>query len=216
MLAQPIFIISPTWFLIDEGLVVENISNRIVNTTQRNRAELIALKAGNYQSFLSILNRQNPIIYNFSLRILQNEVLAEEATADVFIKLWEKKTIINPDKPIEAFLYKLAKDICFNYLKKLAREKKLVKSFIKNYTGGSFKSSEDLYLEQEELNEIEEIISSLSPKRLEVFRLKYFQDLNNQEIATSLDISLNTVRVHLTKARLHLKNQLLKKKKMNP
>ncbi|MEN0050963.1 MAG: sigma factor-like helix-turn-helix DNA-binding protein, partial [Bacteroidota bacterium] len=48
----------------------------------------------------------------------------------------------------------------------------------------------------------------LPPKRLEVFKLRYYEGLDNSGIAQQLGISINTVKVHLAKARLYLKQQI--------
>lgn len=55
---------------------------------------------------------------------------------------------------------------------------------------------------------VHQIIETLPPKRLVVFKMRYYDGLDNPTIAKQLCISINTVKVHLAKARLYLKEQL--------
>lgn len=56
--------------------------------------------------------------------------MAEEATTDVFVKLWQKSEIIDSDHNILPLLYKITKDTVFNYLKKIARDNRLKQRFV--------------------------------------------------------------------------------------
>lgn len=145
--------------------------------------------------------------------------MAEEATADVFITLWKKRSIIDPNQDVKAFLYKVAKDTAWNYLKKIANDKRLEQEYVEHFVLLSqsieLKNGEQLYIEKEQLSAIQEIIETLPPKRLQIFKLRYFEGLNNQEISQQIGVSINTVKTHLLKARLYLREKLLKPYKTN-
>jgi len=68
------------------------------------------------------------------------------------------------------------------------------------------KNGEVLIIEKEQLMQLNEIIETLPPMRLVVFKLRYFEGLDNGKIADQLGISINTVKVHLAKARLYLRS----------
>jgi len=169
---------------------------------------LTALKKGDQESFKWVYYEYHSIIYYYSLKIIQLQAMAEEATADVFIKLWEKRAIIDPDQPIKALLYKIAKDTAYNYLKKIASNERLKQQYLACYPVIDLKDGELLFMEKEELAAVEQIIETLPPKRLAIFKMRYYEGKDNQAIAQQLEISINTVKVHLAKARLYLKQQL--------
>lgn len=141
--------------------------------------------------------------------------MAEEATADVFITLWKKRIIIDPNLPIQAFLYKIAKDTAYNYLKKIANDARLRQEYLNNYPIIELKNGEVLFLEKEQLAQVEKVIETLPPKRLEVFKLRYYEGLDNPKIATRLGISINTVKVHLAKSRLYIKEKLTQEQELD-
>jgi RNA polymerase sigma-70 factor (ECF subfamily) len=45
-------------------------------------------------------------------------LLAEDFVQDAFCILWENRNKINPDQPVMAYLYKLVKSRCVDYLRK--------------------------------------------------------------------------------------------------
>ena len=85
-----------------------------------------------------------------------------------------------------------------------------------NYPIINFKSGELLYIEQEKFSMLQKIIETLPPKRLAIFKLRYYEGLDNPTIAKQLKISINTVKVHLAKARLYLKENLPLHEKVFP
>lgn len=169
---------------------------------------LVAFKNGDADSFTLVYNEYHSMIYYYALKFIQNESMAEEATADVFITLWKKRATIDPLRPIQALLYKIAKDIAYNYLKKIAADNRLRRDYINSYPVIDFQNGEVLMLNKEKLAQVEKVIETLPPKRLEVFKLRYYEGLDNNRIAQQLGISINTVKVHLAKARLYLKQQI--------
>lgn len=175
---------------------------------------LASLKKGDINSFREIYDQYYSQIYAFAQKFIPQKSMAEEATADVFIILWKKRSIIDPNKEVKAFLYKIAKDTVWNYLKKIANDKRLEQEYVEHFILLSqsieLKTGERLFLEKEQLSAIHKIIETLPPKRLEIFKLRYFEGLNNSKISQKLGISVNTVKTHLLKARLHLRERIIK------
>ena len=177
--------------------------------------QLAALKNGDSDSFKMIYDQYHSLIYYYTLKFIQQETMAEEVTADVFITLWKRRTIIDPTLPIQAFLYKIAKDTAYNYLKKIASNVRLKQQYLENYPIVELKNGEVLFLEKEQLTLVNHVIETLPPKRLKVFKMRYYEGLDNNTIAERLGISINTVKVHLAKARLYLKEKISKEQELD-
>lgn len=169
---------------------------------------LRALQQDNRESFRWLYNQYKPAVYYYCLKFIRLENIAEEATADVFITLWNKRQVVIPDQTIAPFLYKIAKDIAFNYLRKIASNERLKENYLKSYPLVHTKNGERLLIEKEQLSAVTDIISTLPPARKKIFEMRYYEGKDNQTIAEQLNISPNTVKVHLTKARHHLKRHL--------
>lgn len=169
--------------------------------------QLVRLKSGDRKAFEEIYYELHLAIYNYSYSYLRNSKICEETTADVFVTLWQKKNIIDPNSAIEAFLFKVARDKSLNHLKKIARDKQLKNEFLENYLTHNEKSVERQFIEQEDLSVIYASISKLPPKQQRVFKLRYLDGMSYKEIAERLNLSVNTVKAHLLQARRSLSDQ---------
>lgn len=170
---------------------------------------LEGLKIGNKTSFRAIYQLHHESIYFYCLRFLIQDSLAEEATADVFIKLWQKREIIDTSHTVAPFLFKLAKDIAYNYLRKIASDNRLKVAYLENYPLMDICDGEQSLIEQESMRELDKWIAQLPPKRRAIFKLRYEEELDYHTIAKRLDISPHTVKVQLVKARKFLKEHMM-------
>jgi RNA polymerase sigma-70 factor (ECF subfamily) len=169
---------------------------------------LEGLQAGSKGSFEAIYQLHHQAIYFYCLKFLRQTELAEEATADVFVKLWKKRSIIDPAQSIAPFLYKLAKDIAYNYLRKIASDQRLRAEYLARYPLLNEQDGENIFIGKEDISLIQNLIEQLPPKRKAIFKLRYEEELDYESIARRLDISPNTVKVQLVKARKFLKQHM--------
>lgn len=169
---------------------------------------LSALKNGDENSFKWVYAKYFQVIFVYCKKLIGIEVLAEEATSEVFITLWKKRAIINTDQSVQAFLYRIAKFKAYDCLKKIATDKQLQEQFLLSHSTSDFKNGERLLIEKEQLEAINRLVETLPPQRKTIFKMRYFEGLDNMTIAKQLKISSNTVKVHLVKARQHLKQHL--------
>lgn len=166
---------------------------------------LQALKNGDKKSFRWVYDQYHQLIYYYCLKLLRQNTLAEEATADVFVTLWQKRQIVKPEGAFTPLLYKIAKDIAYNYLKKTAADNRLKLAFLRSVPSRHSQDGEAILIGTEAVEAIHSIVESLPAKRKEIFKLRYYEGMNNQAIARHLDISVNTVREQLARARRFLK-----------
>ena len=169
---------------------------------------LSALKNGDQNSFKWVYTTHFRVIFLYCKKLIGIEVLAEEATSEVFVTLWNKRSIISTDQPIKPFLYRIAKFKAYDYLKKISTDKQLQEQFYLSHTASKCKSGERLLIEKEQLEAINKLVETLPPRRKTIFKMRYFEGKDNGTIAEQMHISTNTVKVHLVKARHHLKQQL--------
>lgn len=65
----------------------------------------------------------------------------------------------------------------------------------------------DAFIEKESIKTIQKAINTLDPKYADVILLRYFYDYSNTEIASLLDLSDNTIRVRVHRAKKMLVNK---------
>lgn len=159
----------------------------------------------------------NQKVYNTAYAIIHDPHLAQDIVQETFIKIFQQldhlKEIEKKDSWIKTIAYRTAID-CL-------RKKKKWESFITNeeYIDTIGQESlinaspvEDLIENKMMVNIIREIILKLPQDDQQILILKYFDKLKDEEIASTLDIPLGTVKSKLNriikKAGQSLKNYL--------
>lgn len=163
-------------------------------------SELISLLiTGDESTFRIIYEKYAEKVYSFALLFLKDTGWSEDVVQEVFVKLWNSKERLDPDKDLWNFLYVITKRISLNKLRDI---KYYTSSFDQLWTNIS-RSSDCSYtkLNVKELAEqLDVIIDQLPVRQREVFKLSRFEGLTHQQIAEELQISQNTVKNHMIQA----------------
>lgn len=164
--------------------------------------------AGDQQAFAEIFHLYKDQVYSYAMHFTRSVSVSEEITQDIFLKLWLNKENLSEVKQFEAYLYAITRNLCFDYLKKLAREQAMKQQWARNV-----KIAEDTVAETVICKEYEGLLSlameQLTPQQKKVYSLSFYQGLDCKSIAQSLHISRNTVKVHLAKSRSVVRDYLL-------
>lgn len=138
----------------------------------------------------ALFKRKYINILYLAKKMLDNDHEAEDATQEVFIKLW--KNGYHPEP--EAFLVSCLNNICLN----IRKHRKVVRNnhSILAKELPSFKESvENDLIKAELIQKVHDEIEKLLPIRKQIIKLIFIEGKTNQEIATLLNISDDTVRV---------------------
>lgn len=160
---------------------------------------LLRLVAGDRYAFECLYRHYSNRIYGRLLKLTQSEQLADELLQDTFVRLWEKRSTINPELSFKSWLYKVAENEVFLFYRKLARDKRLQEYVVQHFTEAYSHTEEAIYLaESREL--LHSAMGELSPQRKEVFTLCKLEGKSYEEAARIMGISPATVSNHLVKA----------------
>jgi RNA polymerase sigma-70 factor (family 1) len=154
---------------------------------------------GDQKAFACFFHAFRNKVYSFSLSFTRSAEVAEEITQDVFIKVWANRESLNEIENMDAWLSTVTRNLCFNYLKKLALEKNAKQVMLKSQPISE--QDVDQYLSyKERRTQVVEAVDQLSPQQRLIFSLNRDQGLKNEEIARQLKLSPNTVKAHLVTA----------------
>ena len=163
---------------------------------------------GDEKSLEILISRYLKPIYNFAYHYVKNEKEAEDLTQEVFIKAWRNLRRFNRKKSFKIWLFHLAKNVCFDFLRKrkdlsfseLESKKEDVDYRFEEEIIDSSPLPDELF-EQKNLREIlNSAIEQLSLKDQTILFLYYNDHFTLREIASSLDESLNTVKSRYRRA----------------
>ena len=164
---------------------------------------LAALRDGGHEAFKIVYIHYSGSLRRFLAVLTRSEDEAEEITQDVFVRLWEKRSGIDPGKNIRTYLYTMAK----NQLMNRFEHGKVKQRFEKLHTGGEEMNpaSDEILIAQETEILIELAVSRMPKQRRKVFELSRLEGMSNEMIAKELNLSKETVAAHLSYARKDIK-----------
>jgi len=135
----------------------------------------------------------------FAEGLLKDEEEAKDKVADCFWKFWQVREKFEHMSDIKAYLFKMVRNACFDYLRK-NKTKDKYEDFILYEQRFSEKNIELLGHESELINQIYLEIEKLPPNCKEVFKLTYLEGLPIDEVAAMLNVTTSTVYNQRAKA----------------
>lgn len=168
---------------------------------------LVDIANGDQEAFRRFFQFYKNKVYSFSYSFTRSAEIAEEITQDVFIKVWTSGELLMEIENIEAWMSTITRNLCFNYLKKLALERKTREALQK--TQPYIEQNVEQYLSyKERVSEVAEAVEQLSPQQRLIFNLNRNEGLKHEEIAHQLNLSPNTVKNHMVIALRKIKSFL--------
>ena len=138
-------------------------------------------------------------------KILRDATIAEDIVQEVFLKVWEKRELLQMDEAVQAYLYRSCYNTALNFLKQ-QKKNTGIDSLEMTVIGSETAEKNLSFLETE--SEILKAIDALPPKTKLVFSLSRFEELSYKEIADRLDISVKSVEKHMGIALQRLRENL--------
>lgn len=173
-----------------------------------NRQLLIKLINNDPRAFHSFYDLFSPRVYGNILRMVKDSEIAQELLQNVFVKIWEKRNLLDPEKPFASYLFQIANNQVYDHFRKIALDKKL-DADIASLTNESYCHVEEEIIYKESNEIFLHAVEKLSPQRKQVFILCRIEGKSYNEVSSLLNISSSTISDHLLKSNRFIKAQLL-------
>lgn len=164
-----------------------------------------SLKKGDIRALEQLYDMLHKRLYAFLFKIIRNQEVVEDIIQSTFIKVWDNRNKLSTEKPLDAQVYVIAKNLLLNYIKRQNIEKKVIEVLTHQNKGKEIQNQINY---NETLNIYHNAIEKLPPKRKEIYKLRNLEGLSNKEIAQRLSISNNTVENQLSKANNFIRKNL--------
>nr|WP_255484383.1 RNA polymerase sigma-70 factor [Pedobacter sp. AK017] len=162
--------------------------------------ELVALlQKGDKGAFGELYHRyKRKLYYNFR-KLLKSESQAEELLQQLFVKIWENRLSLDPDKVFKAYLFRIAENLVYDFFRKASRDKNMGAILMTVATENYSHIEEAIYSKEREAL-INRAVASLPPQRRHVFTLCKLEGKTYEEVSVELGISTSTINDHIVKA----------------
>ncbi|MFT3934573.1 MAG: sigma-70 family RNA polymerase sigma factor [Chitinophagaceae bacterium] len=164
-------------------------------TCQQDNEWLLSIQKGDEQALASLMRKYYSDLYNYGTRFTQDDSLVKDAIQEVFISLWQRRqsvgVILSPKfYLLRAIKNKVLKSLDSAYRKNLQGRPEEYDFF------HEFPVEKIIIMQQssdEKAERLKRIIALLSKREKEVVYLKYYQYLDNGQIAELMNIGRQSV-----------------------
>lgn len=163
------------------------------------KALLLKLKDGDEQAFDKLYQSYSLRIYRKLFKMVKVDVLADELTQDVFVKVWTKRHLLDSEQSFRSYLFSIAQHLVYDTYRKISRDESLVNKVKLISTELYTHTEEDIYY-KETGEMIQKAIELLPTQQRRVFQACKIEGRSYEEVARELNISVSTVNGHIVKA----------------
>ncbi|HHY41010.1 MAG TPA: RNA polymerase sigma factor [Syntrophaceticus sp.] len=162
--------------------------------------------AGELSAFEKLVCRYQQAVFSIVFRILRNKEEAEDIVQESFIKCYQSLDKYDQGRPFTPWLYRIASNLALTRVRQLKKQRLIPWETASSQLADRNAVNPAASLEAVEIKqEVSSYLAKLKPLDQLVIILRYYQDLNYDEIAYILDTTRNNVEVRLCRARQRLR-----------
>ena len=183
-------------------------------------ADVVALALeGRDAAHRELIKRYERPVFSLVFRMVRNRELAEDLTQDTFVKVLSHLDRYRTDFKFSSWLFKIANNVAIDHLRRRQLDTISIDGSPHATTASDVDSSRfdisddsENALQEMEAKElgsaIERAISSLRPEYRSCIMLRHVEGRSYEEIASTLDLPLGTVKTYIHRARHELRRAL--------
>lgn len=170
-----------------------------------------AYAQGNNEAFDTLLKRHQERIYNYILRIIKNEDIANDIFQETFVKaiLTIKQGRYTENGKFPAWISRIAHNLIIDYYRQEKSENVQSADIddvdVLNRKELCEQTIEDSIISEQIREDVKYLIQELPDLQKEVLNMRYYQNLSFKEIADLTGVSINTALGRMRYAILNLR-----------
>lgn len=158
-------------------------------------------------AFQQLVETHGKNVYNIALFTLNDDILAEDATQDAFIKIYRGLGKFKGQSQLSSWIYRIVKNVCYDYLKK-RRPVPLDDFEEQGLTEDDEPGPEAAYLAGEKHRAVRQAVEQLPRQQKMAITLYYFHQRSYEEVAEIMEQPLGTIKSHIYRAKTVLADAL--------
>ncbi|MDR3705258.1 MAG: RNA polymerase sigma factor [Paludibacteraceae bacterium] len=144
-------------------------------------------------------------IFRLALFLLSDKAEAEDATQEVFVRLWNHKNNLSSVENIQAFVLRVTRNLCLDKLRTLNRRQEEVDSS-NNVVEETMVNPHEQTEQRNLLDFVKQQIKLLPEMQRTIITLRDIEELEFDEIAQITGLNENAIKVNLSRARKKIRD----------
>lgn len=171
---------------------------------------------GDTSAFGQLVEAHQSKIYSLCYRMTGNAEDAADLTQEVFLSAWRSLSRFQEQSSFGTWVYRMATNASIDFLRREKRRQVLSMTMEEDSEERQAQVPDERYsphrlLEQKEARQaVVDALAALSPEHRQVLVLREMEGLSYQEVGQLLDLEEGTVKSRIARARLALRDFLIK------
>ena len=186
------------------------------NLTEKGKRDLKlvnrALETGNPTAYNELMKLYRDPLYFMLFEKVGDQELAKDLTIESLGKAFNKLHLYVPNYVFSTWLFTVARNHCIDYLRKNKLPTISIDKMMLDEDGKrtNFDLISDMLNPEQEMEKkqriaiLRQIVDQLKPQYRTLVKLRYFKEMTYDEIASTLDIPIGTVKAQLHRSREQL------------
>ena len=168
---------------------------------------LAGLRQGDHDALAALYRQYAAVVYSVALRTVRNHHEAEDITQRVFIGAWRSRHTVDPARGSAAgWLVGITRNAVADHVEQRTRTARTLRAASAGPTMEQHATALDTAVTDRVL--IAQALADLGEPRASVLRLAFADDLTHEQIAGRLGLPLGTVKSHLRRGLLQLRDTI--------
>lgn len=170
-------------------------------------------RSGDESALQIIFDRYYTPLFNYGHKFTQDDHIIEDALQDLFVKLWKQRESINATESVKNYLYKSFRRVLLRMLD--VQQRKYSFLVLDQWIDLDQELAYDqTMISRERLEKIRinlgHALEKMTPRQREIIHLRYYEEMEYEEIAVLMQISVSSTYKLVYKAIDVLRNYLSK------
>jgi len=156
----------------------------------------VSLKKGNEEALTKLFCIYYTPLFTYGIKIIPNEEVVKDCIQELFVTLWDRRTNINQAHSVKSYLLSSLRRTILRKLQKQKKQYERNKKYLDDFFEDSLNAEQmiiNFEKKEQDLYKLKKAIDSLGKRHREAIYLKFYEGLNNNEIAVIMNINRQSV-----------------------
>jgi RNA polymerase sigma-70 factor (ECF subfamily) len=171
---------------------------------------------GDFEAFHELVEIYKKKVYYLAFDMTGDHHDAEDISQEVFIKVFRHIKKFRKDAALKSWIYQITVNTCIDAQRKKSKKPQVLMESSEmdslhqeSAWTGNRHSDPERHAEANIIqHRVQQMLLKISPKERSAFVMRYYDELKTSEIALILDVSTNTIKSFLFRARKKLQKEL--------